>query len=102
MASLFVLPVVTGMLLEIIMQVIGTVDNEVTQAVQRSEVRALYWLAFTFSLHSVGLHEVCLDSIYADMLFLFNASYVQIPYEQEFVAEVLQQKAPWQVSGVRN
>jgi hypothetical protein len=45
---------------------------------------------------------VCLDSIYADMLFLFNAYYVQIPYEQEFVAEVLQQKAPWQLSGVRN
>lgn len=45
---------------------------------------------------------MCLDSIYADMLFLFNAYYVQIPYEQEFVAEGLQQKAPWQLSGVRN
>ncbi len=41
MASLFVLPVVTGMILEIIMQVIGTVDNVVTQAVQRSEVSSV-------------------------------------------------------------
>jgi hypothetical protein len=50
-----VLPVVTGMLLEIIMQVIGTVDIEVTQAVQCSEVSfvlvgihifsAFYWIA---------------------------------------------------------
>jgi hypothetical protein len=55
MTSLFVLPVVTGMLLEIIMQVIGTVDNEVTQAVQWSEVSfvlvgvhifsSFYWIA---------------------------------------------------------
>lgn len=81
MASLFVLPVVTGMLLEIVMQVIGTVDNEVTQAVQRNIFSSFCW---------------------TDMLFLFNAYYVQIPYEQEFVAEVLQQKAPWQLSGVRN
>jgi hypothetical protein len=55
---------------------------------------------FTFSLHSVGLQEVCLNSIYADMLFLFNASYVQIPYEQEFVAEVLQQKLHGRLVGL--
>ncbi len=83
------------------MQVIGTVDNEVRQAVRWSEVSFVLVGIHIFS-HSIGLHEVCLDSIYADMLFLFNASYVQVHCEQEFVAEVLQQKAPWQLSGVRN
>jgi hypothetical protein len=45
MASLFVLPVVTGMLLEIVMQVIGTVDNEVTKAVQRNIFSSFCWIA---------------------------------------------------------
>ncbi len=69
---------VSGLLLEIIMQVIGTLDNWVPEAVHWSEIRALYWLVFTFApLDSVGLHEVCLDSIYDYIPILSGASYIQ-------------------------
>ena len=75
--------VVTGMLLEIIVQVIGTVNDWVPQAVYWGKFGAHYWLAVTFAFLFIVLDCIrcALNGMYADVPFLSDASYMQIPYE---------------------
>ncbi len=75
--------VVTGMLLEIIVQVIGTVNDWVPQAVYWGKFGAHYWLAVSFAFLFIVLDCIrcALNGMYADVPFLSDASYMQIPYE---------------------
>eukprot|EP00850_Spirogloea_muscicola_P005512 SM000025S08407 [mRNA] locus=s25:625063:626779:+ [translate_table: standard] len=75
--------VVTAMLLEIIVQVTGTVNDWVPRAVYWGLLGAHWWLAVSFAFIFVVLEcMICaLRGMYADVPFLSDASYMQIPYE---------------------
>jgi hypothetical protein len=75
--------VVTGMLLEIIVQVIGTVNDWVPQALYWGKFGAHYWLAISFAFLFIVIDCIrcALSGMYADVPFLSDASYMQIPYE---------------------
>ncbi|KAL3684240.1 hypothetical protein R1sor_002262 [Riccia sorocarpa] len=75
--------VVTGMLLEIILQVMGTVNDWVPQSVYWGKIGAHYWLAVSMAFLFIVLDCIrcALSGMYADVPFLSDASYMQIPYE---------------------
>ncbi|KAG6550648.1 hypothetical protein Mapa_007745 [Marchantia paleacea] len=75
--------VVTGMLLEIILQVMGTVNDWVPQSVYWGKIGAHYWLAISTAFLFIVLDCIrcALSGMYADVPFLSDASYMQIPYE---------------------
>ncbi|KAJ7555321.1 hypothetical protein O6H91_05G032100 [Diphasiastrum complanatum] len=75
--------VVTGMLLEIIVQVVGTVNDWIPQAIYWGKFGAHYWLAvaIAFLFTVIECIRCALRGMYADVPFLSDASYMQIPYE---------------------
>lgn len=75
--------VVTGMLLEIILQVMGTINDWVPQSVYWGKLGAHYWLAVSTAFLFIVLDCIrcALSGMYADVPFLSDASYMQIPYE---------------------
>lgn len=75
--------VVTGMLLEIMVQVIGTINDWVPQALYWGKLGAHYWLAvaFAFLFIVIDCIRCALKGMYADVPFLSDAAYMQIPYE---------------------
>lgn len=75
--------VVTGMLLEILVQVVGTVNDWVPQSLYWGKLGAHYWLvlAFTFLFTVVECIRCALCGMYADVPFISDASYMQIPYD---------------------
>lgn len=75
--------VVTGMLLEIIVQVAGTVNDWVPPSLYWGKFGACYWLAisFAFLFTVIECIRCALRGMYADVPFLSDASYMQIPYD---------------------
>ncbi|CAM6104700.1 unnamed protein product [Calypogeia fissa] len=75
--------VVTGMLLEIILQVMGTINDWVPQSVYWGKIGAHYWLAVSMAFFFIVVDCIrcALNGMYADVPFLSDASYMQIPYE---------------------
>ncbi|KAI5060602.1 hypothetical protein GOP47_0025022 [Adiantum capillus-veneris] len=75
--------VVTGMLLEILVQVIGTVNDWVPQSLYWGKFGAHYWLALSFAFFFIVIECIrcALRGMYADVPFLSDASYMQIPYD---------------------
>lgn len=75
--------VVTGMLLEIIVQVVGTVNDWVPPSLYWGKFGAHYWLAISFAFFFIVIEclRCALNGMYADVPFLSDASYMQIPYD---------------------
>eukprot|EP00249_Psilotum_nudum_P032283 c47605_g1_i1 orf=161-997(-) len=75
--------VVTGMLLEIVVQVAGTINDWVPQSFYWGKLGALYWLAISLAFLFTALEclKCALNGMYADVPFLSDASYMQIPYD---------------------
>ncbi|KVI04486.1 Tic20-like protein [Cynara cardunculus var. scolymus] len=75
--------VVTGMLLEITLQVTGTVWRWLPSAWYWGKVGMHFWTAFAFAFLFTVLECIrcCLAGVYADVPFVSEAAYIQIPYE---------------------
>ncbi|MFS7936616.1 putative chloroplast protein import component Tic20 [Helianthus anomalus] len=75
--------VVTGMLLEIALQVTGTVWRWLPRAWYWGKVGMHFWTAFAFAFLFTVLECIrcCLVGMYADVPFVSDAAYIQIPYE---------------------
>ncbi|MCO5574840.1 hypothetical protein L7F22_028633 [Adiantum nelumboides] len=72
--------VVTRILLEILVQVFGRV---VPQSLYWGKFGAHYWLALSFAFFFIVMECIwcALNGMYADVPFLSDASYMQIPYD---------------------
>ncbi|KAL8243008.1 hypothetical protein R6Q59_013310 [Mikania micrantha] len=75
--------VVTGMLLEIALQVTGTVWRWLPGAWYWGKAGMHFWTAFAFAFLFTVLECIrcCLVGMYADVPFVSDAAYIQIPYE---------------------
>nr|XP_043635566.1 protein TIC 20-I, chloroplastic-like [Erigeron canadensis] len=75
--------VVTGMLLEIALQVTGTVWRWLPGAWYWGKVGMHFWTAFAFAFLFTVLECIrcSLAGMYADVPFVSDAAYIQIPYE---------------------
>ena len=75
--------VVTGMLLEILVQVVGTVNDWVPPSLYWGKFGAYYWLgiAFAFFFTVIECIRCALNGMYADVPFISDASYMQIPFD---------------------
>ncbi|KAI3805967.1 hypothetical protein L1987_21855 [Smallanthus sonchifolius] len=75
--------VVTGMLLEIALQVTGTVWRWLPSAWYWGKAGMHFWTAFAFAFLFTVLECIrcCLVGMYADVPFVSDAAYIQIPYE---------------------
>ncbi|XP_031269093.1 protein TIC 20-I, chloroplastic [Pistacia vera] len=75
--------VVMGMLLEIGLQVIGTVSRWMPLAVYWGKVGMHFWtiMAFGFLFTVLEAIRCALAGMYADIPFVSDAAYIQIPYE---------------------
>ncbi|KAK9266626.1 hypothetical protein L1049_003578 [Liquidambar formosana] len=75
--------VVMGMLLEIALQVIGTVSRWMPLAVYWGKVGMHFWTAVAFAYLFTVLECIrcALAGMYADIPFVCDAAYIQIPYE---------------------
>ncbi|KAL5718424.1 Protein TIC 20-I [Ranunculus cassubicifolius] len=75
--------VVMGMLLEIALQVIGTVSRWMPQAVYWGKVGMHFWTAISFAYLFTVLECIrcALAGMYADIPFVCDAAYIQIPYD---------------------
>lgn len=75
--------VVTGMLLEIALQVTGTVWRWLPSAWYWGKAGMHFWTAFAFAFLFTVLECIrcCLSGMYADVPFVSDAAYIQIPYE---------------------
>ncbi|CAA3011119.1 TIC 20-I, chloroplastic-like [Olea europaea subsp. europaea] len=74
--------VILGMLLEITMQVIGTVNSWTPLALYWGKVGMHFWVATAFAYLFTVLECIrcALAGMYADVPFLCDAAYIQIPY----------------------
>ncbi|KAL2499730.1 hypothetical protein Adt_25280 [Abeliophyllum distichum] len=74
--------VVMGMLLEIALQVIGTVSRWMPLAVYWGKVGMHFWTAVAFAYLFTVLEcmRCALAGMYADIPFVCDAAYIQIPY----------------------
>ncbi|KAF2310015.1 hypothetical protein GH714_006202 [Hevea brasiliensis] len=75
--------VVMGMLLEIALQVIGTVSRWMPLAVYWGKVGMHFWTAIAFAYLFTVLECIrcALAGMYADVPFACDAAYIQIPYD---------------------
>uniref|UniRef100_A0A2N9IC97 Protein TIC 20 n=1 Tax=Fagus sylvatica TaxID=28930 RepID=A0A2N9IC97_FAGSY len=75
--------VVMGMLLEIALQVIGTVSRWMPLAVYWGKVGMHFWTAVAFAYLFTVLESMrcALAGMYADIPFVCDAAYIQIPYD---------------------
>jgi Tic20 family protein import component len=75
--------VVMGMLLEIALQVIGTVSRWMPLAVYWGKVGLHFWTAVAFAYLFTVLECIrcALAGMYADIPFVCDAAYIQIPYD---------------------
>ncbi|KAC9553680.1 hypothetical protein E3N88_45645 [Mikania micrantha] len=74
--------VVTGMLLEIALQVTGTVWRWLPGAWYWGKAGMHFWTAFAFAfLFTVWSAFGVVVGMYADVPFVSDAAYIQIPYE---------------------
>ncbi|KAL3833374.1 hypothetical protein ACJIZ3_008110 [Penstemon smallii] len=75
--------VVMGMLLEIALQVIGTVSRWMPMAVYWGKVGMHFWTAVAFAYLFTVLECIrcALAGMYADVPFVCDAAYIQIPYD---------------------
>lgn len=75
--------VVMGMLLEIALQVIGTVSRWMPLAVYWGKVGMHFWAAVAFAYLFTVLESMrcALTGMYADIPFVCDAAYIQIPYD---------------------
>lgn len=75
--------VVMGMLLEIALQVIGTVSRWMPLAVYWGKVGMHFWTAVAFAYLFTVLECIrcALAGMYADIPFVCDAAYIQIPYD---------------------
>ncbi|KAE8662566.1 Protein TIC 20 [Hibiscus syriacus] len=75
--------VVMGMLLEIALQVIGTVSRWMPLAIYWGKIGMHFWtaVAFAYLFTVVECIRCALAGMYADIPFVSDAAYIQIPYE---------------------
>lgn len=75
--------VVMGMLLEIALQVIGTVSRWMPLALYWGKVGMHFWtgVAFAYLFTVLECLRCALAGMYADIPFLCDAAYIQIPYD---------------------
>ncbi|KAF5182736.1 unc-13-like protein [Thalictrum thalictroides] len=75
--------VVMGMLLEIALQVVGTVSRWMPLAVYWGKVGMHFWTAVSFGYLFTVLECIrcALGGMYADVPFVCDAAYIQIPYD---------------------
>ncbi|KAK4352285.1 hypothetical protein RND71_027803 [Anisodus tanguticus] len=75
--------VVMGMLLEIALQVIGTISRWMPLAVYWGKVGMHFWTAVAFAYLFTVLESIrcALAGMYADIPFVCDAAYIQIPYD---------------------
>ncbi|XP_050267539.1 protein TIC 20-I, chloroplastic [Quercus robur] len=75
--------VVMGMLLEIALQVIGTVSRWMPLAFYWGKVGMHFWTAVAFAYLFTVLESIrcALAGMYADIPFVCDAAYIQIPYD---------------------
>ncbi|XP_057807615.1 protein TIC 20-I, chloroplastic-like [Salvia miltiorrhiza] len=75
--------VVMGMLLEIALQVIGTVSRWMPLAVYWGKVGMHFWTAMAFAYLFTVLECIrcALAGMYSDVPFVCDAAYIQIPYD---------------------
>ncbi|KAH7652929.1 Chloroplast protein import component Tic20 protein [Dioscorea alata] len=75
--------VVMGMLLEIALQVIGTVSRWMPLAVYWGKLGMHFWTAVAFAYLFTVLEcmRCALGGMYADIPFVCDAAYIQIPYD---------------------
>ncbi|XP_051115532.1 protein TIC 20-I, chloroplastic [Andrographis paniculata] len=75
--------VVSGMLLEIALQVIGTVSRWMPLAVYWGKIGMHFWTAVAFAYLFTVLECIrcALAGMYADVPFVCDAAYIQIPYD---------------------
>lgn len=75
--------VVMGMLLEIGLQVIGTISRWMPLAVYWGKVGMHFWTAVSFAYLFTVLESIrcALGGMYADIPFVCDAAYIQIPYD---------------------
>ncbi|XP_060172040.1 protein TIC 20-I, chloroplastic-like [Lycium barbarum] len=75
--------VVMGMLLEIALQVIGTISRWMPLAVYWGKVGMHFWTAVAFAYRFTVLESMrcALAGMYADIPFVCDAAYIQIPYD---------------------
>lgn len=76
--------VVMGMLLEISLQVIGTISRRwLPRAVYWGKVGMHFWTAFAFAYLFTILESMrcALAGMYNDIPFVSDAAYIQIPYD---------------------
>ncbi|GAA0174660.1 hypothetical protein LIER_27999 [Lithospermum erythrorhizon] len=75
--------VVMGMLLEIALQVIGTVSRWMPLAVYWGKFGMHFWTAVAFGYLFTVLESIrcALAGMYADIPFVCDAAYIQIPYD---------------------
>ncbi|KAL2497448.1 hypothetical protein Adt_22998 [Abeliophyllum distichum] len=74
--------VIMGVLLEIALQVIGTVSSWMPLAVYWGKIGMHFWVATSFAYLFTVLEcmRCALAGMYADVPFLCDAAYIQIPY----------------------
>ncbi|KAE8711960.1 Protein TIC 20 [Hibiscus syriacus] len=75
--------VVMGMLLEIALQVIGTVSRWMPLAIYWGKIGMHFWtaVAFAYLFTVVECIRCALAGMYADVPFVSDAAYIQIPYD---------------------
>ncbi|CDP18414.1 unnamed protein product [Coffea canephora] len=75
--------VVMGMLLEIALQVIGTVSRWMPLSVYWGKIGMHFWTAVAFAYLFTVLESMrcALAGMYADIPFVCDAAYIQIPYD---------------------
>ncbi|KAF9596201.1 hypothetical protein IFM89_007883, partial [Coptis chinensis] len=75
--------VVMGMLLEIALQVIGTISRWMPLAVYWGKLGMHFWTAISFGYLFTVLECIrcALGGMYADVPFVCDAAYIQIPYD---------------------
>lgn len=75
--------VVTGMLLEVSLQVVGSVSRWMPKALYWGKVGMHFWTAFAFAFLFTVLESIrcVLAGMYADIPFVSAAAYMHIPYE---------------------
>ncbi|KAG9441242.1 hypothetical protein H6P81_017096 [Aristolochia fimbriata] len=75
--------VVMGMLLEIALQVIGTVSRWMPLSVYWGKIGMHFWTAVAFAYLFTVLESMkcALTGMYADIPFICDAAYIQIPYD---------------------
>lgn len=75
--------VIMGMLLEIALQVVGTISNWLPESIYWGKLGMHFWTAATFAhLFTVLESMSCaLAGTYADVPYVCDAAYIQVPYD---------------------